>query len=81
MPYRKVLSSGWPGRNSLDDPNPTAVTTEAGPVPSELPVATTEPTPTPSPDPTITPVEEIPEIEVTEEFVIELEENQGTDGV
>lgn len=76
-----LLSSGLPGRNSVDASDPTAVATEAGPVASEQPITTTEPTPTPSPDPTITPVEEIPEIEVTEEFVIELEENQGTDGV
>lgn len=80
-----LLSSGLPWRNSAGAPDPSVVSTENGPVPAEQPVAapepTPEPTPTPSPDPTITPVEEIPEIEVTEEFVIELEENQGTDGV
>lgn len=76
-----LLSSGLPRRDSEGGPESPSVSTEAVPVPIEQTVATPEPTPVPAPEPTITPVEEIPEIQVSEEFVIELEETQGTDGV
>ena len=76
-----LLSSGLPWQNSAGGPESSAVSTEAVPVPIEQSAPTPEPTPAPTPEPTVTPVEEIPEIQVSEEFVIELEETQGTDGV
>ena len=68
-PAVETENTAAPAVNS-DDSDAAAAEAESSPEPVESTL-----------EPTFTPVEEIPEISVSDDYVIVLEENQGTDGV